>query len=103
MLGDGGREQGVEHHAHVAGAGNAHDEALLFGRIPAARLRQGHREGSAAEAENGAEHRDRVGAAQAVDEDIETGQGHDGLGDRACQLGADGVGENAHGDAQNGA
>ena len=103
MFGDGRREQGVEHDAHVAGAGNAHDDALQIRRIPAAGLRQGYRKGGAAEAQNGAEHRDSVRAGQAKPPDIGAGGGHDSLRDGSGQLRTDRVGHDAKGDAQDGA
>ncbi len=64
MLGDRGREQRVEHDAHIAGAGDPHHHALILRRIPAAGLRQRHRERGAADAEREPEQLDRQLAGQ---------------------------------------
>ena len=53
--GEARREQGGEHGAGIAGAGDAQRRALVLGRIPARGQRQRHREGGAGDAEHEAE------------------------------------------------
>ncbi len=103
MLGDGRREQGIEHHAHVAGTGDSHNHALILWRIPAARLRQGDGEGRTADAEHQAEDHDRELAVEPELPHPGRRRGDDELRDDAGPLGADDIREDAHRNPQQGA
>ena len=94
------REQRGQRRARVAGAGNAHRRALMFGRIPARGQRQRGGEGSAGDAEEEAENQ-HFGVGMHADlPGVGHGGDHDDLTDDRRLLGRQAIDQNAHDDAQ---
>ena len=100
MLGDRRREHRIDDDAHVARARDAHHDALILRRVPAARLRQRDGERCATDAERETENLDRKLAVEPVAPHPGGGRGHDDLRDHAGSLGADDIGEDTHRHAQ---
>ncbi|MCY1354312.1 hypothetical protein D9M69_406830 [compost metagenome] len=101
--GQAGREEGGEHGAGVAGAGDAHGLALVLRRIPLRGQRQGDGEGRAGDAEEQAEQQCLLVAVDAQLPGGEQGGDDDDLAEQAGELRRGAVGQQAHEEAQHGA
>src|SRR6185437_14640823 len=92
----------LQHHAHIAGTGDAHDQALIARWIPAACLRQRYGEGRAGEPEREREQLELELAVQPGKPRIGDGDDDQELRPGAGRLGADVIGERSQGHAQHG-
>ena len=89
MFGDRRCEHRVKHDTHIAGAGDPHHHALILRRIPAACLRQRHRERGAADAERETEDLHRQLARKAEVANPRRCGDDDDLRDNSGPLGAE--------------
>ena len=94
-----GREQGGEHRAGIAGAGDAERRALVLRGIPVGGERQRDGEGRAGDAEHDAERQRHLEAGDAEGPEAGEPGDHDRLHDDGGEAGFQMVGEHASDDA----